>query len=121
MLRWLRERFKRFAATLSKGRGNRSPQVVFRKVVVTETPPSVTTVMANTFYVVAPQSMVKWTMFSCPCGCGEVITLSLQRIHNPTWNLEMTKSGRASLHPSVWRTTGCRSHFWIKDGQVFWA
>ena len=121
MFRWLLEWFEWLASTLSKGRAEQLPPVAFREVVVTETPPPVATVIANTLYVVAAQSMPKWMMFRCPCGCGEVITLSLQHIHNPRWNLEVDRNGRASLYPSVWRTTGCCSHFWLKDGRVFWA
>jgi hypothetical protein len=29
--------------------------------------------------------------------------------------------GRPTLRPSVWLRTGCRSHFWIRDGRVEWC
>ena len=119
MFRWLREQFE-WLAELATGRTKRPP-VVFQEVAVMETPPPIAAVKANTLYVVKAQSTSKWAMFLCPCGCSDVITLSLQPIHNPRWNLEVGRSGRASLYPSVWRTTGCRSHFWLKDGRVFWA
>lgn len=94
--------------------------MVFGAVVVTDTPPPLAEVRAESVYVVAPKSVPKWAMLRCPCGCAEVITLSLQPIHHPKWAVSV-KRGRASLYPSVWRTTGCRSHFWLKDGRVFWV
>ncbi|WP_414144281.1 DUF6527 family protein [Burkholderia territorii] len=60
-------------------------------------------------------------MFRCPCPCSETITLSLQKVHKPHWNLQATIDGRGTLYPSVWRTQGCRSHFWIRDGRVYWS
>jgi hypothetical protein len=57
----------------------------------------------------------------CPCGCGDVIELPLQADVRPRWNLEAERSGRPSLSPSVWRRTGCRSHFWVRRGRVCWC
>lgn len=63
----------------------------------------------------------KWIMFRCPCKCGDVITLSLQQIHTPCWRLGLTSKNRPTLYPSVWRDQGCFSHFWVKDGRVYWC
>jgi hypothetical protein len=57
----------------------------------------------------------------CPCGCGDVIELPLQPDVRPRWKLEADLSGRPTLSPSVWRRTGCGSHFWVKRGRVFWC
>lgn len=59
--------------------------------------------------------------FLCPCDCGELIQLSLMRDDDPSWIACGAAGGRASLHPSIWRIRGCRSHFFIKDGRVVWA
>jgi hypothetical protein len=40
---------------------------------------------------------------------------------DPHWTLSVDASGRPTLRPSVWRTTGCKSHFWIRNGQTVWA
>lgn len=56
----------------------------------------------------------------CPCGCGEVIELNLSPAAKPRWRLEV-ENGRPTLSPSVWRTTGCRSHFWVRQGKVEWV
>jgi hypothetical protein len=57
----------------------------------------------------------------CPCGCGEAIELLLIDEVKPRWTLSIDARGRPSLHPSVWRTSGCRSHFWLKSGRVSWC
>lgn len=57
----------------------------------------------------------------CPCGCSEVIELALMSDVRPHWRLEVDRSGRPSLSPSVWRRTGCRSHFWVRYGRVAWC
>lgn len=111
---WLVERF-------TSKQAKKLPRVTYQHVVETERPPPISAVMAHTVYVVRRQAAPRWTMFHCPCGCGDVITLSLQETHDPRWSLEFTDSGRTSFHPSVWKTTGCRSHFWIKDGRVLWV
>ena len=56
----------------------------------------------------------------CPCGCEEVIELSLSQSANPRWDLLGTRR-RPTLRPSVWRNVGCRSHFWVRDGRVLWV
>jgi hypothetical protein len=57
----------------------------------------------------------------CPCGCKELIQLSLVRNDNPRWRYRWHDDGTVSLDPSVWRTKGCRSHFHIRGGRVVWA
>lgn len=57
----------------------------------------------------------------CPCGCGETISLSLIPHDNPSWRARVLQDGSATLSPSIWRTKGCRSHFFIRNGRVLWA
>ncbi len=57
----------------------------------------------------------------CPCGCGAVIRLSLVTMDRPSWRYRTGERGRITLAPSVWRTTGCRSHFFVRDGRIVWA
>jgi hypothetical protein len=54
----------------------------------------------------------------CPCGCGQLLQLNLVRTSRPYWRLQQDRFGRASLHPSVWRRTTCRSHFWVRRGKI---
>jgi len=57
----------------------------------------------------------------CPCGCGETIELMLLEEARPRWDVSLDSSSRPSLHPSVWRKTGCRSHFWVRHGRIYWC
>jgi hypothetical protein len=57
----------------------------------------------------------------CPCGCGALIHLSLLKTDSPRWTLQMGPKARPSIHPSFWRTTGCRSHFILSNGRVLWC
>jgi len=57
----------------------------------------------------------------CPCKCGEIITLSLLPTDSPRWNLQVDGDGFPTLTPSVWRTAGCRSHFFLRDGSIVWC
>ncbi len=58
--------------------------------------------------------------FLCPCGCSKIIMLNLLQEEKPNWSYSINKK-RISIYPSVNRVTGCKSHFWIKNGQVLWC
>lgn len=63
-----------------------------------------------------------WSVgFCCPCGCGEVIELLLLPDVAPRWDIRIDQRGRPTISPSVWRATGCRSHFWLHDGRIRWV
>lgn len=63
-----------------------------------------------------------WSVgFHCPCGCGDVIELLLLPDADPHWTLAVDHIGRPTLHPSVWKNMGCKSHFWLRQGRVIWA
>lgn len=57
----------------------------------------------------------------CPCGCGYVIELLIIAEAKPRWDLKVDARGRPSLTPSIWMQKGCRSHFWIHEGRVYWC
>ena len=58
----------------------------------------------------------------CPCGCDDVIRLCLQDEVSPSWKLIYhSNDGTVSLSPSVWRTKGCKSHFFLKRGYIDWC
>ena len=57
----------------------------------------------------------------CPCGCGAVIELNLLKKARPRWSVTEHPDGSASLMPSVWRSEGCMSHFYLRQGQVDWC
>lgn len=72
--------------------------------------------------VVAHADGEDWSVgLRCPCGCGDTLELMLLREVRPHWRLEVDRSRRPSLYPSIWRDTGCGSHFWVRRGQVHWC
>lgn len=102
-------------------RGVTEPRLHFKSLMVVSKTPGNASIGNDDFIAVIHENNPYWAMFKCPCGCGTVISLSLQKIHKPSWTVEKTKAGRPSLYPSVWQNTGCCSHFWIKDGRVNWC
>jgi uncharacterized protein DUF6527 len=57
----------------------------------------------------------------CPCGCGDVIHLSLLERDSPRWSLREESDGTMTISPSVWRSKGCKSHFIVRKGAVMWC
>ncbi len=65
---------------------------------------------------------VPWSaMLICPCGCNQTIALSLIPNDRPRWRAREHEDGSVSISPSIWRTKGCKSHFFIKRGKIVWA
>ena len=63
-----------------------------------------------------------WSVaFLCPCGCGELVQLNLLPDTRPQWDVRTHEDTTVSLTPSVWRTKGCRSHFFLRRGRVEWC
>lgn len=57
----------------------------------------------------------------CPCGCRSVIQLSLLKTDSPRWRLSFDRKRLPTLAPSVHRTRDCRSHFFLRAGQIDWC
>jgi hypothetical protein len=57
---------------------------------------------------------------ACPDGCGEMLTVNLDRRGGPAWRF-YREPGSISLFPSVWRTTGCKSHFIVWRSRIYWC
>ena len=57
----------------------------------------------------------------CPCGCGKSIELQVFPEARPNWRLAVDSKNQPTLHPSVWVKDGCKSHFWLRNGRVFWC
>lgn len=64
----------------------------------------------------------KWVaVFVCPCGCRQTIQLNLLHDADHVWNTTIHRDASITIRPSVWRITGCRSHFIIVKGQLKWV
>ncbi|MFC3068929.1 DUF6527 family protein [Phenylobacterium soli] len=59
-------------------------------------------------------------VIACPDGCGEKLTVNLDPALGPPWRLYHTKRG-LTLYPSVWRDSGCGSHFIVWNNTVQWC
>lgn len=74
-----------------------------------------------TVYVIGEHGHQWYAAMQCPCGCGDTLQLSLHAEASPRWTLQRRWDGAPSLSPSIWRRTGCRSHFFLEGGRVRWV
>lgn len=75
----------------------------------------------KTIYVIKEGAQKLHASMICPCGCLQVIHLNLLKDADPYWRIRKGKNGSVNLSPSIWRTSGCKSHFFIRSGKVVWA
>lgn len=70
--------------------------------------------------VMVERGHAREVVFQCPCGCGEIVVINVDRAAGPAWRVRI-RGERLTLMPSVWRTTGCESHFVLWENQVCWC
>lgn len=58
---------------------------------------------------------------ACPDGCGEQLTINLDPRSGPAWRFYGDDEHGISVFPSVWRDTGCGSHFIVWRSKIFWC
>lgn len=56
----------------------------------------------------------------CPDGCGDELVVNLDARVGPAWRLYETRKG-PTLYPSVWRESGCESHFIVWNRKIYWC
>lgn len=71
--------------------------------------------------VLVRRGVLRSLVLACPDGCGEVLTINLDRRAGPAWRFYTAGGGDFSLFPSVWRETGCESHFILWRSRVYWC
>jgi hypothetical protein len=76
---------------------------------------------AHRLYVAGEMGYLWAAAMLCPCGCGDVIELNLLKKARPCWSVHNHSDGSVSLMPSIWRREGCRSHFFLRHGQIEWC
>ena len=68
--------------------------------------------------VIVERQGPRWLILCCPCGCGAELPVNLDRRAGPAWRLYQSHKG-LSLYPSVWRDSGCESHFIILRNKIW--
>jgi hypothetical protein len=95
----------------------RKEPVLFTYSYVSEMPD---VLMENCIYIVEEDKNAWLVMLQCPCGCKEIIYLNLLRRTRPYWKISIRNKKYATIYPSIWKNSGCKSHFIIRDGSLIW-
>ena len=72
-------------------------------------------------YLVEDDGYREQAVMLCPCGCTQTLHMNLLMDERPCWKASIHDDGTVTLHPSVWRKVGCKSHFWLRRGNVQWC
>lgn len=92
---------------------------LFRTVIVEDLPEIL---RPRSVYLVGENGHHWSAALLCPCDCGAVVHLNLTVSTRPAWLVRRSWStGLVTLSPSIWRTQGCRSHFFLRDGRIDWC
>ena len=70
-------------------------------------------------YVTVVRGVPRSIVMQCPDGCGELLTVNLDRRSGPAWR-SYERNGKLTVYPSVWRETGCKAHFVIWRDHLLW-
>jgi hypothetical protein len=70
--------------------------------------------------VLVRRGVLRSMVMTCPDGCGEVLTVNLDGRAGKAWRY-FDRGGDVSLFPSVWRDTGCESHFILWRSRIYWC
>jgi Family of unknown function (DUF6527) len=75
----------------------------------------------KTVYIAGENGHLWYVAMVCPCGCKEILQMGLMEGQRPKWSVTVHDNDTVSLHPSVWRKVGCKSHFWLRKGRISWC
>lgn len=79
------------------------------------------TTQERRIYIVGEPNEHWLLAFNCPCGCRKLIQLNLLTDAKPRWKFTILTNGKIDISPSIWRTTGCKSHFFVRKAKIFWC
>ena len=106
IVKWFRNKYRYYTAAK------------FRAFFVNDFPDQVP---EKQIFVVQEGTSPETIIFKCPCGCRTDIYLNLLKDSSPRWRFEINTKKEISISPSINRTVGCRSHFFIQNSRVAWA
>ncbi|MGN6604531.1 MAG: DUF6527 family protein [Ginsengibacter sp.] len=104
MIKYLINKFNRLQGKYYYSEGEELPEKIKKKEVF------ISRTIENSWVIV----------MTCPCGCREKIYLNTLPIEQPCWKINQTMKG-LTISPSIWRTKGCKSHFFVEKGKLIWA
>ncbi len=79
------------------------------------------TFVPHTVYVLGNTKNQYLATILCPCGCKESLNMNLTPTAKPRWKLKFSNDKTVSFHPSLWKKSGCKSHFFLRDGKINWV
>lgn len=91
---------------------------LIRAVMVDEQPDALS---PGECYLIGESEFRWFAVLICPCGCGDAVVLNLLTEMRPCWRVEVHPNDVVTFHPSINRTVGCRSHFFVRQGRVAWC
>ena len=75
----------------------------------------------KTIYLITHQEYCWQIVMICPCGCRKLLYMNAIKDHPPYWRFEIHGKYNVSLHPSIHRQVGCKSHFFVRRGKIDWC
>lgn len=75
----------------------------------------------DTIYILGENEHIWSLAMKCPCGCGDLVQLNLVPGSRPLWNINKKENGNISILPSIHRTRGCKSHYYVSDSKIQWC
>jgi len=70
--------------------------------------------------IIVERGSPRFVLMRCPCGCGDNLTMNLDRRTGPAWRIYQ-KRDRLTIFPSYWREDGCQSHFILWSNHIYWC
>ena len=95
--------------------GTRKPYCVF----YTNDTPEI--LRPNVVYIVGENQYFWAAVMLCPCGCKQTLFMPLTINDSPKWSFVVHIDKTVSLTPSIYRITGCKSHFYLRNGLIKWC
>ena len=70
--------------------------------------------------VLVRRGVLRSMVMACPDGCGEILPINLDGRTGKAWRF-YGQGNDLSLFPSVWRDSGCESHFILWRSRIYWC
>lgn len=74
----------------------------------------------KTLYLIGEDDAYWLAVLACPCGCGDAIRLPMSPGSSPCWRVDRPLNP-PTLWPSIHRTVRCKSHFFLRRGNIDWC